>query len=248
MKQKMMWLQITVALLIAIFCSTTVPSAANDESVQVQYVDANGNSMGTVTAQTLRPDDGQKTISGGWYAVTEDVTYNEYVILTGDVNLILCDGKTLTASKGIEVKQEARLTIWAQSTGDKMGKLIARSGTEGSDPKPSQRAAIGGGSDETAGSIIINGGNIDANADGSRSAGIGAGEGESASYTHIEINGGNVTAIGNRAGIGTGELNKKAGSIFINGGTVTAEGYYNHPGIGGPLWLTEQAEVTITGG
>lgn len=96
----------------------------------------------------------------------------------------------------------------------------------------------------TPGTIIINGGNINAHG-GHQAAGIGGGLNSAATSTSITINGGNVVAYGGRwaAGIGDGDSSPRdAGSyastfensytVSINGGKVTAVGGVNCPGIG----------------
>lgn len=96
----------------------------------------------------------------------------------------------------------------------------------------------------TPGTIIINGGNINAHG-GHQAAGIGGGLNGAATSTSITINGGNVVAYGGRwaAGIGDGDSSPRdAGSyastfensytVSINGGKVTAVGGVNCPGIG----------------
>ena len=53
------------------------------------------------------------------------VTVSDRINVSGDVHLILCDNATLIASKGIGVTGNNSLTVYAQSTGDSMGALIA---------------------------------------------------------------------------------------------------------------------------
>lgn len=93
----------------------------------------------------------------------------------------------------------------------------------------------------TPGTIIINGGNINAHG-GHQAAGIGGGLNGAATSTSITINGGNVAAYGGRwaAGIGDGDSLQNnwttkctdSYSIVINGGTIQATGGVNCPGIG----------------
>ena len=93
----------------------------------------------------------------------------------------------------------------------------------------------------TPGTIIINGGNINAHG-GHQAAGIGGGLNGAATSTSITINGGNVAAYGGRwaPGIGDGDSlqnnwttkYKDSYSIDINGGTIQATGGVNCPGIG----------------
>lgn len=97
----------------------------------------------------------------------------------------------------------------------------------------------------TPGTIIINGGNINARG-GHQAAGIGGGFNGAATSNSITINAGNVNAYGGRwaAGIGDGDSAPSDGggfyastygnnySIVINGGAVNVVGGVNCPGIG----------------
>ena len=188
-----------------------------------------------------------------WYVVSEDFTLSKRVKVIGeDINLILCDGVTLTCENGIDVPEGSKLTIWAQSTGSNMGKLVtnaknpqsplgtgndAKSGTiiiNGGDITATtngEAAAIGGGSGESATSITINGGNIKATSN--EGAAIGSGKGQGTNGGSITINGGNVSAISTiGAGIGGGN-GGNGGVTIINGGVVYAESLVRSAGIGG---------------
>ena len=93
----------------------------------------------------------------------------------------------------------------------------------------------------TPGTIIINGGNINAYG-GHQASGIGGGLNGAATNTAVTINGGNVNAYGGRwaAGIGDGDSLQNNWttkytenySIVINGGKVNAVGGVGCPGIG----------------
>ena len=93
----------------------------------------------------------------------------------------------------------------------------------------------------TPGTIIINGGNINAHG-GHQASGIGGGLNGAATNTSVTINGGNVNAYGGRwaAGIGDGDSLQNNWttkytenySIVINGGKVNAVGGVGCPGIG----------------
>ena len=199
----------------------------------ISYLDKDGQeqicekctSVGTGTAWT-----------SGWYYVGSDITISNRITVTGDVHLILGDGATLSATKGITVETDNSLTIYAQSTGENMGKLVAGS--------QSENAAIGGAS-AAGGNITINGGDIQATG-GYSAAGIGGG------YYHdggnIVIKGGTVTAIGGdyAAGIGGGAF-ADGGNITISGGTVTANGGPAAAGIGGGGG-GNGGNITISGG
>ncbi|MFH5183586.1 immunoglobulin-like domain-containing protein [Paenibacillus sp. TAB 01] len=113
-------------------------------------------------------------------------------------------------------------------------------------------AGIGGNYQETAGTIVIDSGNVTAT--GQSAAGIGGGSFGGSGGTTI-INGGNVTALstGGGAGIGSGIKNGSegnagaGGTIIINGGNVSATGTYGGAGIGG-AYQSPGVNVTITAG
>lgn len=160
------------------------------------------------------------------YKVTEDVTVSSRITVGGSVKLILGEGTTLTASKGIEVYTGKQLTI------EGTGKLVS-TGTQ----TDSNNGTSGIGGYEY-GDITINGGTVEATG-GYRGAGIGGSSNSNFGGT-ITINGGIVTAQGGTeaAGIGGGSgkywggAYGKCGAIVINGGQVTATGGSSAPGIG----------------
>ena len=108
---------------------------------------------------------GQET----WYMVNSDVTVNNRMTTLGTVNLILCDGKTLTAAIGITVRDNNQLVIYGQEAGT--GALVATGadnsagiGLDGNDNNSAQAGGI----------ITIHGGHITAQG-AAWSAGIGGG-------------------------------------------------------------------------
>ena len=187
------------------------------------------------------------TANAGWYIVEGTVTIDNRVTVSGDVHLILADGAHLTVNGGIGVSGGNSFTIYAQSTGEGMGTLIAQS-NDGSD------AGIGGtgGIFNHCGTITINGGDVTAT--GGRD-GAGIGGGDNGNGGSITINGGDVRATGGRdggAGIGGGDNdsggdNGNGGSITINGGDVTATGGSDGAGIGGGD-SGDGGTITINGG
>lgn len=113
------------------------------------------------------------------------------------------------------------LKIEAQENGT--GELIAQGGENA--------AGIGGGNNNLATHININGGKITAKG-GKNGAGIGGGKGKDGSS--ISISGGSVTATGGENGAGIGGGSSGEGSIItILGGEVTANGGSGAAGIGG---------------
>ena len=207
------------------------------DSVTATYRDLSGNDV-SVDATVVTSD--TTTWSTGWYVVDGSVAISSRITVSGTVNLILADGFTLGAQKGIKVSSGNSLTIWGQA-GDS-GTLNADTdfGTGGD-------AGIGGDQYQSNGTIVINGGTIKASAHSTYGAGIGGGNGRIGS--NITINGGTVTATGSSFGAGIGGGSNGAGSnITIKGGTVTATGGGNDAkGIGGG-YRASTSNVTITGG
>lgn len=210
--------------------------AEDPETMKFTYIDAKGKKQGPVECTVIiNNNDRVIYLNSGWYAVTTRTYCGYQMVVTGDVNLLLCDGEALEV-RGVKVEQKASLTIWAQSTGDSMGTLDAHSTT--------LMAGIGGGYNEVAGPIIINGGRIYAEG-GEDSAGIGGGCGRASGFTRIEIHGGHVRAEGGtrnhtESGIGIGAYNRTKGDFIITGGVVEAFGHGYGSGIYG-------RNITISG-
>ncbi len=265
-----------IAVLLASVCILLIgigAASAAHAADSVEYLDpADPDERQSVEGYTVLTNDSAQ-LSKEWYVVREDIEFTDRVIINSpkdkSVNLVLCDGVTMTAPQGIQVTSGNSLTIWAQSDGEGMGELNA------SVTDSDFAAAIGGGApaeamedattDPDAGTITINGGRISAVSAASEgsdvvpAAAIGAGrcweypyvDGGSAGY--ISINGGNVTAKAIGGGAGIGHMiasynrvpeDKKAGTITISGGTVTASGLF---GLGGP-GHAPAAKINIRGG
>lgn len=214
-----MLLSLACALVLCLGLPTTALAARS-----VPYIDGDGNSKTIFEAKEITSEHTQLT--RGWYVVYGDVTISERIEVTGEdptmcyVSLILADGCTLTASKGIGVEEGASLFIYGQSEDEgTMGKLYASSS--------SSDAAIGGDvnlSSDTNGPITINGGRIEARSSDSGSA---IGGGWNAPGGPVAINGGVVSAYatGGGAAIGGGSDAygySKGGTVEIAGGSVTA--------------------------
>ncbi len=230
-----------------------IDARATEVGGQTNYLDVLDADGSVVNAQTpasamsalVIVNDGTTSFDGAiskWYFVGSDVTISERIVVTGDVHLILGDGATLNALKGIQVADDDQnpatpsansLTIYSQSSDkDTMGKLIVTM------PTSSFYAGIGGGtevSNETvnAGSITIDGGNITINAEGTSSYGAAIGGGAASNakgghggsitirggYIAINENGNQYSSIG-----GGGSLNGDGGdggNITISGGEIS---------------------------
>ena len=178
--------------------------------------------------------------SNGWYVVNSDVTISSRVSVTGEVNLILCDGKTLTASQGIEVLTGNTLTIHGQS--EDTGKVVVTA--------PTSKTGIGGSDSTNGGYINIHGGQIDAtNYQEKWSAGIGGGSNRG--FDGLSIYGGTIQATGSDSGPGIGSQptgDYESGFVNIYGGIVIANGGENAAGIGGGSYRDNIPTINIYGG
>ena len=167
--------------------------AVNMLAQNVEYLDTDGNQQ-TASSGSYTQFTGQTKLSDGWYVVDSDVKVDSRINISGTVHLILTDGHTLTANKGICLSDDNELNIYGQSKGS--GTL----NTTGED----YTAGIGGNNHGSAGKVVINGGCVNANA-GYSAAGIGGGaQGYwSGVYGHggtVIINGGKVNAFGSGYG------------------------------------------------
>ena len=206
-----------------------VPADSTEEKVSVAYVNAAGRDMGQracvkVTDQTDNWGESGKTT---WYAVTENATIGSGITVTGNVNLILCDDKTLKAEQGITVTEGNRLTVWAQRTADgetadtKMGVL-----TWGN----------GGGVYINGGSFTLQGGTITG---GNQNFGGG-----------VNVGGGTFTMTGGTISGCTAIYN--GGGVYVNfsgtfnmtGGTITKNTAKN----GGGVYVVASGMLNMTGG
>ena len=182
-------------------------------------------------------------LENGWYAITTNINVENRISVKGDVHLILCDGATLTAPKGIDVGGNDKLTIYDQGIENAtIGKIVINDTDEGN----IGLAGIGGGSKENpSGKITIHGGDIDIRLPQNGGAGIGGNS--KASNGEIRIFGGiiNVRGGGYSAAIGSGE-GKDSGNIEILGGKVTARGVLG-AGIGAGLAANNGGTITIGG-
>ena len=181
------------------------------------------------------------TWEDSWYYVTGNVTLSAGAIVSGKVSLILCDGATLTVTQstsekaGINVSEGNSLVIYSQSKGSNIGKLEVN-------VTSMYGAGIGGNQYQSAGKIVIYGGDVDTNS-GFWGAAIGGGNGGNGGT--VEIYDGTVTAAGYFGpGIGAGK-NGNGGEVTVNGGTVLAScsNSASYPGIGSSS--SQQGTLTI---
>ena len=233
----------------------TVTAATFLEKVSYFDPTAEGdNKTKTVFATPLTGN--ETTLAAGWYVVNKDVDYttvkNGYVLnATGDVNLILADGKTMNigseenpvTGRGIYFSSSAALAIYGQG-GTTEGSLKIYTGTTYSIQGKVDITIYGGnltvGSTlSTDGKFTIHGGTFtDARTTNDNNA-----TNITAIYAaEINIRGGRVTSVGKLYGnqMGTGDINISGGivdvyslsayngSIAISGGQVTLRIAKNH--------------------
>ena len=183
--------------------------------------------------------------NGNAYTITANTDISDRITVTGSVKLLLPDGMTLNAQKGITVAGSNELTI------DKFGSTAEGTGTLTA-TGDNHCAGIGGNEGTDAGTVIINAGNINV-IGGYEAAGIGGGFQGSGGI--ITINNGTITATGGNSGAGIGGGSRyfhspqggDGGQITINGGSVNATGGDYASGIGGG-YKGEGGTVEITGG
>ena len=232
-----MMMRTVMTLFVSVFTTfvpTTVAWAQEEEEEEgIVYYDPTapeGEQMKrTVEYSMLSEDtfDWDYELDEGWYYVEDDLQVVNRIIINRTVNIILGDKSTLTAVQGIEVRENQTLNIYAQSTGDDRGSLVASIG-EGYDSHNGRDAAIGGnGGDDgcnngmKAGNINIYGGNIEAhgNIGGGNGGDILQDEdieddesrgGDGGNSGHINIYGGYVSADGSIGG-GYGGVNENTG-------------------------------------
>ena len=211
-------------LLMSVALMATLCTFAQD----VTYLDANGKSQ-TLSSGGYETISSQKELTNGWYVLDKSTGLSGRITVTGTVHLILKDGCTLTVPIGIQLIKGNSLTIYGQEKGT--GKLTIG-------PCNDYEAGIGGNNHEEAGTLVVNGGYVEATA-GYSAAGIGGGAqgywaGNYGNGGTVVINGGTVIAKGNEYGAGIGgggnhifaetAIPGRGGDVTINGGNVTAIG------------------------
>ena len=206
-------------------------------SADVPYLDEKGSQqscsrytvVGTATT----------TWNEGWYVAQGDVTISGAVTLEGDVHLILTDGCSLTVNGGISSKVGGALIIYAQSTGDEMGKLTAIGGhTEGIEGLSAGIYVYNGGITINGGAVNATGGTPTPNPNEGTAA---VTSGIYAYMSSITVNGGTLTATGGNeidASIGI-----YAHNFTVNGGTVTAIGEQSTTNSSIGIWIGETLTI-----
>ena len=201
---------------------TTVAKRPENE---FPYVDANGQEQTQANCTPLTAAGFTGASAGGetWFAANTSFTADGPLQVLGTVNLILCDGVTVTLNQGIALNghytQPATLNIYAQNGGT--GKLIC-SGLSNYGRAGIYDNSNGDGYETT---LNIYGGVITATGTDRPSPGstpCGAGIGSNANYQNtstmtVNIFGGTVTAKSGGAGAhAIGQGTKAKGTVAVN--------------------------------
>ena len=176
---------------------------ANDGAVPmyVAYIDADGNQQRCidyteVTSDMTADRYGKINWESGTYVVKSDVTLSGCIRFIGEViNLIVCDGKTLTVNGSKGAFDGSTLNIYAQSTGT--GAVNVKKYT-------------------SCNHLNIAGGMVTLDADGD-SYGLYI---NSADGSGLTVNGGDVTILNNNGSQGAICFNSR-GFVTLNGGKLT---------------------------
>lgn len=224
-------ISILLSLILIFSVFTIIPVTTAGALTDVRYLDLEGNVQLILKVYELN----STALSTGMYAVKRDYDIGDRITVSGNVRLVLFNGVTLHARKGITVEEGGSLTIWQEmpEEGVETGKLIV-------DESDDNYAGIGCGPQGSGGNININGGIVTVTG-GSNAAGIGG------ANTTVTINRGTVTATGgaNAAGIGGTDS-----TVTINGGTVNAAGGANAAGISGTITLNNEeipyGDISVT--
>ena len=220
--------------------SLYVPVYADGEKDPVEYVDENGEIQTCTEYEILDTstyaDAPEVTISGGWYVVKGNVTYQNRLTIDAEyepefaeeyglepARIILCDGCRLDLKQGIHLGRDNGLMIYAQSQGtgtlnaeyDETRKQIGHAVIGGNEPR------------EFSGYLDINGGVINVTG---RTCGACLGGSEGGSLDEINIRGGKIR-LENKEGapaIGVGLCYNRGniGTVNITGGEIYADSQF----------------------
>ncbi len=204
---------------VIVSVSTALRSTGQPVSITYNYYGGYNRTHDAIAldgTESSLGESGQET----WYFVGTDISHSGTITCSGNVNIILADGKTMTitSSDGHGIDVNNFLTIYGQELGTGTLNAIINNSI---------------GIYSYTGNITIRGGQVTATMSGS------FGDGINTRYGSVTIYGGQVTATGNTTP-GNSGICAFTGSVTINGGQVTATG---SSGI-----YTDSGSVTINGG
>ena len=146
--------------------TTAIGGKTLHRAVTTSYVEADGTLHENVIAIPL--DNTMTTLGSGWYVVNENVDYTGQITLGGDVNIILADGKTMSASGNSHgIYGDGPLTIYGQALGTG---ILNVTSTSDVGIRVVDGVTINGGTVNTPGicsdgNVTINGGKVTNNSD-----------------------------------------------------------------------------------
>ena len=218
-----------IALLLALV--QTAHADADSETDDVHYIDADGSpQIATATVLT-----GTETnLGGGWYVVAYNITFDHTISMSGEINLILADGKKMSVSPGDEnadgIDFDGSLTIYGQEK--QSGELAVENCNYAICGYGNDSFTLNGGKISITegvagitvfyGAITINRGTVN----------VKSADFAFASYGNVVINGGNITVettgegsnpINTYNSITLGLSNNANDQITISGGDVYSE-------------------------
>ena len=173
MKQKigrrLLGVLLTLAMVLGLMPGMSLTALADLEPVA--YMAWNGTAVALVeggcTDYTVVDDNTTTFEDGKWYVVNatgDGLTNDNRITFNGTVNLILCDGATLNASKGIQGTEDSTLNIYGQSEGTGAFNAVGANATDRTDTFVSANK-VGSykgyaGTAAIVGSVIQHGGKI----------------------------------------------------------------------------------------
>ena len=214
------------------------PGAGAQEGLQpqddpVSYLDANGEEKSCDTYTIVQSSGDPVVWAGGWYVVPSgsNVVLTEDITLNSDAHLILCDNSTISIAHGV-TGDSYSIAIYAQSTGENVGKLLLGNGREGQWGLSSAGVTINGGEiTATAGrdasaiearNLVVNGGSVKTNCFTGAHAGLAIVDYHSEPTTFI-VNGGSITS-GDDSQLAPNGIWVMGGGAEVNGGIINVRG------------------------
>ena len=219
MKTKKLLVAVLIVATVVCLLSFALKAGAAEA---VSYMDKDGT-VKSATSYSLVTEE-TTTLTAGWWVVKGEVRITSRITIQGDVKLILADGCSLWADRGIQLTQGNALTVYASDKdyAEGQGEIIAR--IQGDDSGMGAYFVIG--SNSTMGTLTVNGGYV--YAANNQRFGVGGIGGVKSAGT-IEINGGWVytfypqgdedsTVIGTQSDTDTGSLTVNGGYLFASAG------------------------------
>ena len=222
--------------------AVTIQAVLVQSATPVSYMDGDGTEY-TCNYYTVLTGGGATTLAEGWYVVDDDITYTGTLTLEGNVNLILCDGKTMMVNPdsgdGIfDLYEGYALTVYGQTLDSlEAGTLYVTNYVEeyaaielGTYNQHSGNVVVDDSNDETIninGDFTINGGTVNATGFNGISA------------YNLTLNGGIVNATVSGEGLNCNYLALNSGTINV----TSTMGY----GIEADIMTLNGGSVNVTG-